>query len=266
MDTRYTGHLYELTEKIAEFGRTQPRREIWERSERFYIPSIHGDYDSEFRDFVAKKVGQGVWGHISYDRSESTHMEPEGPIPPVATPSLDEYKWGVGEEADFIGFLPIFNPINTDWVLRDDVMGYLGPDTPRRATIITHSRMSKRLLLTMDEENRLGRHIGSEMNPQTVALLHGYKSVFAPHPIWSDKPLGPRRVDRWFNSGINGRSGSSRDSPFSWGREQRFQDLSWYYRCNLPGRLYWNFLGWEKDSTGGTNVRGMVLPVTGIRY
>lgn len=249
--------MYEFTEAIASFGRKQPRRGLWERSERFYIPAIHGKYDTEFREFVAEKGGSGVWGRLGYEMQADKLPTPKGPPPPVLLPENDDYQWGVGEDADFTGFLPIFNPYRTNWVLRDDVFGYLGTETPRRATIITHSRVSRRLVLAMDDENLNGRHVGSEMNPQTVALLHGYKAAYAPHPIWSDKPLAPKRMDRWFNSGVNGRSGSSLDSPFSWGREQRFRDLSWYYRCNVPGRLYWNLLGWEKDSTGGPSVSNL---------
>ncbi|KAJ9193925.1 hypothetical protein DTO164E3_7564 [Paecilomyces variotii] len=247
IDTRYTGHLYEFAEKVAEFGRNQPRRGMWERSERFYIPGLHGDYDNEFRKYVDQRVYQAIWGPMPAHDVEN----PTGPQPPVKDYRRDNYNWGVGEEADYISFLPIFNPQNTHWVLRDDVIGYEGITTPRRATIVTHSRLSRRLLQQMHQENLYGRHIGSEMFPQTIALLHGYKALYAPHPIWSDKPWKLERLDRWFNSGINGKSGNTIDSPFSWGREARFEDLSWYYRCNIPGRLYWNFLGWEKDNTGG---------------
>jgi hypothetical protein len=93
--------------------------------------------------------------------------------------------------------------------------------------------------------------MGSEMFPVTVALHHGLKAITAPHPIYSDKNLPPESVDKWFNSGVNGRAGSTKNSPFSWGREARFRDISWYYRANLAGRLYWNFLGWRKEGTGG---------------
>lgn len=254
IDARWTGHHYEFSEGVSAFGRNQPRRGIWERGERFYLPAVHGDFDHDFRQYVAEMGGSGIWGRLGYEAQADKLPIPQGPAPPVLLPEQDNYEWGVGEDADFIGFLPAFNPINTEWILRNDVSGYLGPDTPRRATIITHSRLSRRLLLTMDDENLNGRHVGSEMVPQTVGLMHSYKVTYAPHPIWSDKPLAPRRMDRWFNSGVNGRSGSSPDSPFSWGREHRFKDLSWYYRCNLPGRLYWNFLGWEKDTTGGPDV------------
>ena len=251
IDARFTGHLYELVEKVADFGRKQPRRGIWERNERFYIPEMHGDYDNGFRKFVERQAGTFVWGPLRMPAVAPVPLEPRGPLPPVRPSEADDYEWGVGEDADYIGFLPIFNPQNTDWVIRDEISGYMGPFTPRRATLIAHSRLSRRLLLTMDEENRLGRHMGSELFAQSVALYHSFKAVTVPHPIFSERPMPAHRVNRWFNSGINGRSGSTTDSPFSWGREARFQDLSWYYRANLPGRLYWNFLGWEKEGTGG---------------
>lgn len=258
IDARFTGHMYELVDAIAKFSRNQPRRGIWERSERFYIPEIHGSYDPDFRDFAERSAGQLVWGPLVIDLRPD-NIQPKGPTPPVKWPHEDNYTWGVGEDADYLGFLPIFNPIDTDWVIRNEIIGYLGPETPRRATLITHARVSRRLLLAMDEENLVGRHMGSELFAQSTAILHGFKGVSIPHPIYSDRPMPADRVDRWFNSGVNGRSGSTKDSPFSWGREQRFQDLSWYYRANLPGRLYWNFLGWEKEGTGGKSVSVFLL-------
>ncbi|PGH07518.1 hypothetical protein AJ79_06253 [Helicocarpus griseus UAMH5409] len=248
VDSRFTGHHYEFTNKLAEFGRSQPRRGLWERNARFYIPELHGGYNQGFRSYVQRFERETVWGPVPIDHK---HLRPSGPEPPVESPELDGYEWGVGEDADYIGFLPIFHPIGTEWVIRNEVYGYLGNQTPRRASLITHSRLSRRLILAMDAENLVGRHMGSELFPTSTCLLHGLKAVTAPHPIFSDKQLPPKSRDRWFNPGINGRSGSSKDSPFGWKRESRFVDLSWYYRANLAGRLYWNFLGWRKDWTGG---------------
>jgi hypothetical protein len=194
---------------------------------------------------------EAVWGPLPIGPISMRDTEFVGPSPPVSSPRQDSYAWGVGEEADYIGFLPIFHPIGTDWVIRNEVSGYIGNDTPRRASLITHSRLSRKLLLAMDAENLAGRHMGSEMFPVTVALHHGLKAVTAPHPIYSDKNMPAESVDKWFNSGVNGRAGSTKNSPFSWGREARFRDISWYYRANLSGRLYWNFLGWSKEGTGG---------------
>ena len=201
-----------------------------------------------------------MWGPAPFDFRKP--FQPLGPPPPTQHPHEDNYEWGVGEDADFISFLPIFHPIGTKWVIRNEVWGYPTPNTPRRASVITHYRLSRGLLLAMHEENLAGRHMGSELFPASTALLHGLKAVSVPHPIYSDRDLLAKDVDHWFNSGINGRSGSTEDSPFSWGRETRFRDVSWYYRANLPGRLYWNFLGWEKDGTGGVSVSFQVT-ITG---
>ncbi|PGH34041.1 hypothetical protein GX50_03097 [[Emmonsia] crescens] len=249
LDSRFTGHHFEFADKLADFGRAQPRRGLWERNARFYIPAIHGSYNHAFRNFVQRFEHEAVWGPMPIDHP---HLQPTGPDPPVDSPAKDpNYQWGLGEDADYIGFLPIFHPIGTDWVIRNEVYGYVGDNTARRASVITHSRLSRRLLLAMDQENVFGRHMSSELFPVSTALLHGFKAVAAPHPVYSDKQLPTESVDRWFNPGINGRAGSSKESPFGWKRESRFLDLSWYYRANLAGRLYWNFLGWRKDWTGG---------------
>ncbi|KAK2804707.1 hypothetical protein FQN50_006547 [Emmonsiellopsis sp. PD_5] len=248
MDSRYTGHHYEFVEKVAEFARNQPRRGMWERNARFYIPDMHGHYDYGFRNYVEQFDKEAVWGPVFID---DPNLKPKGPKPPVSEPEKDNYEWGVGEDADYISFLPIFHPIGTDWVIRNEVYGYMGVNTPRRASLITHSRVSRRLLLAMDSENVSGRHMSSELFPGSAALLHGLKAITAPHPIFSDKNFPPQSANKYFNSGVNGRAGSSKDSPFSWRRESRFLDLSWYYRANLAGRLYWNFLGWRKEGTGG---------------
>lgn len=261
VDSRWTGHLYEFVDKTAEWGRRQPRRGMWERNERFYIPSHHGDYDNGFRQFVDQQTTIGIWGPMALPPLDEGHKPPvpRGPSPPVPLPTQDNYEWGVGEEADVLGFLPYFNPQNTDWVIRLQVYGYLKGDTPRRAGLIIHNRLSRRLIMAMDHENLEGRHMGSEMFAPSTALIHGLKALTVPHPVFADRLLPGNRVSRWWNSGINGRTGNTPDSPFSWGRESRFTDVSWYYHCNLPGRLYWNFIGWEKDGTGGPDVSGISM-------
>lgn len=253
IDSRYTGHMYELLEKMSAFGRKQPRKGIWERSERFYVPEVHGNYDTDFRHFVETHTDQdtAVWGPVAVPE-----VTPLGPKPPVPHPSQDNYEWGVGEEADFITLLPIFNPDGTNWVIRDDVFGYQNwIGTPRRTTIITQTRISKRLLHAMHVENSAGRHMASEMFPQSVALHHGLKAVHAPHPIYSEQAWTPKRLDSWFNICDAQGSGGCQESPFGWGREHRFDSLSWYYRCDFPGKIYWNWLGWKAgEFPGGREV------------
>jgi hypothetical protein len=250
-DTRYTGHYYNLLEKLPRFAKAQPRRGLWERNERYYIPSYHGRY-SKFVKMVEKSTENNtVWGapHV-------VNVNYIGAAPPVNDPKDDKYVWGVGEDADYITLSPIFNPVNTSWPGKNDVWGYDGPEqTPRRATIGTQSRCSKKLLDTMHDENKKGNHISSEMTPQTVSLLHGLKAVYAPIPMYFDRSWPGESLQRYFNPGPEGQSGSTEESPFSWGREVRFQGSTWYYRATSPQRLYNNWLGWEDSGIGGPEVR-----------
>ncbi|KAM3074484.1 hypothetical protein ACMFMF_006493 [Clarireedia jacksonii] len=251
LDTRYTGHHYDLLEKLGKFATAQPQKYLWERNERYYIPSIHGNFDTDFRDNVAKASGKNtVWGAPTV-----ANVTPIGPSPPIANPDQDNYIWGVGEDADYISVAPMFNPNGTGWIGRNDVWGYGGRDnTPRRATIITHSRVSKKLLKVMHEENLKGNHVSSEMTPQTVALLHGLKAVYAPMPIFFDRAWNGTSLERWFNPGSQGQSGSTAESPFGWGKEKRFLGSTWYYRAIPPARLYNNWMGWEDHGIGGPEV------------
>ncbi|QSZ32977.1 hypothetical protein DSL72_002561 [Monilinia vaccinii-corymbosi] len=251
MDTRYTGHHYDLLERLAKFGKNQPRKYLWERNERYYVPSVHGTYDTEFRKTVERLSGKyTIWAP-----PKVANVVPIGPVPPVPDQSQDNYEWGVGEDADYISVAPMFNPNGTGWVGKNDVWGFSGRnDTPRRTTIITHSRCSKKLLDAMHTENLKGNHVSSEMTPQTIALFHGLKAVYAPLPIFFDRAWNGTSLNKWFNPGPNGESGSSSDSPFGWGKEKRFLGMTWYYRAIPPARLYNNWMGWEDHGIGGTEV------------
>ncbi|KAI1773365.1 hypothetical protein F4818DRAFT_105617 [Hypoxylon cercidicola] len=251
IDARVTGHNYDFVEKLATFAKRQPRRGLWERNERYYIPSIHGDYDTTFREEVERVSGKDtVWGPLKLP-----FVNPVGPKPPVAKPEDDNYKWGVGEEADLITVAPIFNPINSSWISGNELWGFNDSthettDLPRRATIVTHSRVSKRLLDIMHVENLRGNHISSEMVTQTIALLHGLKAVYAPMPVFFDRPWKGKDLARWFNGGPKGESGGI-GSAMGWGREARYRGTTWYYRANPPQRMYLNFMGWEDTDVGG---------------
>jgi hypothetical protein len=251
LDTRYTGHHYDFLEKLVAFAQAQPRKGLWERNERYYIPSVHGPYDTKFRKTVEKLSGsQSIWG-----AAYMPTVKPVGPSRPIDDPKYDDYEWGVGEEADYISLAPIFDPANTTWPGRDDVWGYDGADrTPRRATIGTQSRCSRKLLEAMHAENLEGNHVSSEMTPQTVALLHGLKAVYAPMPVFFDRAWNGEILEKYFNPGPNGVSGSSEESPFSWGKESRFNGSTWYYRAVPPKRLYNNWMGWEDSGIGGPEV------------
>lgn len=251
IDARVTGHNYDFVEKLVAFAKRQPRRGLWERNERYYIPSIHGDYNTDFRKEVERVSGDDtVWG-----APKLPFVNPVGPKPPVTKPEDDNYKWGVGEEADLITVAPIFNPLNSSWISGNELWGFNDSthettDLPRRATIVTHSRVSKRLLDIMHVENVRGNHISSEMVTQTVALLHGLKAVYAPMPVYFDRPWQGKDLAKWFNGGQKGESGGI-GCAMGWGREARYRGTTWYYRANPPQRLYLNLMGWEDTGIGG---------------
>lgn len=253
LDSRVTGHHYEFLEKLVAFAKKQPRRGLWERNERYYIPGVHGDYDTEFRDEVESHAVNGsVWGP-----PDLPFIKPIGPKPPVKSPKDDDFEWGVGEEADLITLAPIFNPIDSGWIMGNDILGYNDStheslDVPRRATIITQSRVSRRLLNIMHAENLRGNHVFSEMTAQTVALLHGLKAVYAPIPVFFDRPWTSKQLAKWFNGGWNGESGGV-GSAMGWGQEARFAGSTWYYRANPPQRMYLNWMGWEDTEIGGSD-------------
>ena len=142
LDSRYTGHHYDLLEKLATFGKAQPRKGLWERNERFYVSSVHGPYDSAFRKSVEIASGSDtIWGS-----PPNVSVRSSGPVSPTIDSKEDKYAWGVDENADLISLSPIFNPINTTWFAKDGVFGYGGPEhIPRRASIGTHSRVVKKV-------------------------------------------------------------------------------------------------------------------------
>lgn len=251
MDSRAIGHHYDMLTRFEEFAKRQPRKGLWERNERFYIPSSHGEYDTTYRKFVEKVSGKNtVWGP-----PDLPFIKPVGPKPPVSSPSKDNYEWGVGEEADLITLSPIFDPVDSNWILRDQVWQYndtkhKSKDLPRRATIVTQSRLSRRLLEAMHDENKKGNHVGSEMAANTVALLHGLKAVYDPMPVFMDRPFPPQNLQRWFNPGPGGVSGGP-GSATGWGLEHRFQGITWYYRSVPPQRMYNHWMGYSDANIGG---------------
>lgn len=250
LDSRYTGHHYKLLENLGMFADMQPRKGLWERNERFYIPQLYGAYDSQFRYAVELKYAGSstVWG--AYKTTSVVH--PVGPVPPVAEATDDNYEWGLLEHADFISLAPIFNPVGTKWTNKDDVWGYDGPEgTPRRASVIKQCRCSKKLLEIMHAENLEGNHISSEMAPPTVALLHGLKAVYAPHPVFLDREWEGRSLERWFNPGEKGESGSHENSPFGEGVDERFKGFSWGQKAEVPRKIYNHWMGREDGGMGG---------------
>jgi hypothetical protein len=119
----------------------------------------------------------------------------------------------VGEEADLITVNPTFNASNLGWVFSRDITGYdrRFPIPPRRTALVTAGRLLKRLLKAMHDEMLSFSHSAfAEMYPPTVALHHGPKTVYAPHPVYFDRRWPLEEVGKGFNAGKFGSTGGTR--------------------------------------------------------
>lgn len=249
MDMRYSGHYYEFHNGVAEWAKKQPRRGLWERNEKFWIPSYHGSWEN-FTRFVDQETldngGTPVWGPMSFPNSGMLESPPENQPPRGYLD--DNFEWGVGEDADYIAFNPIFDPGKTNWVFRKDISGYdLNlPIPPRRCAIVTVARLSRKLLDMMHEETYIGKHSAfPEMWPPTVAVHHGFKAVYAPHPVYFDRKWPLDYMDQIFNYPEN-----KINSPFGWG-EHNWLGSSYYYNSGFSGAMWRRWLGERENDEGG---------------
>lgn len=283
MDVRYTGHHYDLFSKIEDWARVQPRKGLWERSSRFYLPSVHGSWE-DFRQMSRvqsemgtttpdnmwdslpghkdkaeksekKKGSKPIWGPVRPADEEDWYNPENDPKPPTSY-EKDRNEWGVGEEADLISLNPIFDPEGTTWLLANDITGYnkndrSKPMPPRRAHIVTASRLSRRLLMTMHHETAHKKHFAfPEMWPATVAFQHGLKAVFAPHPQFVDREWPTEYFGAVLNAGKDGSSGGARSSVFGQ-REHNLRGLTWFYNSGFGPNLYKRWLGLKVNNDGG---------------
>lgn len=287
-DARYTGNHYNFLEQISAFSKSLPRKHLWERNARFYMPEEHGnwpsylaDTDAAIENATAAGTMTPVWGPLKGVDTQ----DPVGPWPPTDQED-DNYSWGVGEEADLITLQPIWDPSMTEWSYRHKIWNFepgVRPifdsndpvaegfyhrgytNLPRRVFINTVARFSKRMLHAMHIENLAGRSMQAEMWPATVALHHGLKAVYAPHPIWSDHKWPSWYANAIFNTdnGKTARWGQEIDSPYNHDREANFRGWSWYYSTNFPKVLYRRWLGWKGDDGGLGKLGGEDFEVNG---
>ncbi|KAL3420740.1 hypothetical protein PVAG01_07185 [Phlyctema vagabunda] len=277
IDIRYTGHYYNLFSKIGSWTKEQPRKGLWERSSRFYVPSVHGSWE-DFKQMVRVQTDMGtdspnnMWSALNGAKSAAELPKGDKPIwgperpqdpedwfetendpKPPTTYEKDKYVWGVGEEADLISFNPLFDPAGTTWLLATDITGYNNSEglPPRRAAIVTSSRMSRRLLTTMHRETAYKKHHAfSEMWAPTAALHHGYKAVYVPHPMYVDREWPTEYLASVMNAGRNGATGGARTSVFG-EREHNLKGMTWYYNAGFAPNLWKRWLGFKVNNEGG---------------
>lgn len=260
MDIRYSGHYWEFNTKIGEWAKKQPRKGLWERSRRFYIPEYHGNYQN-FTQFVERETRDKdiaendversgpvpIWGPVQDFANRAMLAPPNETVPPRSYEE-DNYEWGVGEDADLITFNPLFDPSLTNWVFSWDVTGYNRslPIPPRRAAIITVARLSRRLLNIMHEEVwRMKHTMFPEMWPPAVCMHHGLKAVYVPHPVYFDRDWELGHMNNVFNY-----PKAIWDSPFGWG-EHNLLGSSFYYNSGFAGALWRRWLGQWENGEGG---------------
>lgn len=249
LDLRYTGHYYEFFSSSAQWADKQPRKYLWERNERFWIPGLHGRY-TDFMEHVAEETiasqEPSPWGPMINDGIVSTTTYPP------TTMERDNYEWGVGEAADLITFSPLFDPAKNAWSLRYDITGYNDTVPPRRTSIITVGRLSRRLLQAMHEEVSRNKHtMFPEMFPGSIALHHGLKAVYIPHPIYFDRRWPLERLDSVFNY-----AETPELSVYYWPHiegtsEHNFFTSTYYYNTKFGPQLWHRWLGQEDDGIGG---------------
>ncbi|ODQ50638.1 hypothetical protein SAICODRAFT_73151 [Saitoella complicata NRRL Y-17804] len=151
---------------------------------------------------------------------------------PWDTDSSDE---GIGEEADYIAFGPIFDPRGSRWYFESDIVNWpLERETPRRASIITNGRLSRRLLLEMHRINsQERRHIMCESFGLSVAFMNDWKAVYVPHPQYLER--------KWdvgvFQSAVN-------DKQF-FRHEYDMWLTTYYFDAHFAKKLY---DGWRKEA------------------
>ncbi|KAH0611989.1 uncharacterized protein H6S33_010041 [Morchella sextelata] len=274
VDARYTGHWYQFFEQISSWAKKQPRKHLWERNERFYIPEVHGSY-ANFSETISKTIpkNSSIWGP---PQVETVTIHPDDPVPPFATAEEDvNAEWGVGEDADLLTMNPIFDPEGTDWGLSPDTTGYgtyteasyrynqdprkdrlkepsppppgtpTGP--PRRTAIVAISRLSRRLLNRMHWENAVQGHtMFSEMWPASCAFQHGLKAVFVPHPTYIDRQWPAEHLEKTFNMGVYGGQ-----TVFGEANQYNFLGSTWFYVSGFPAVLWTRWLGGEAHNDGG---------------
>ncbi|KAI0389225.1 hypothetical protein F5Y17DRAFT_473271 [Xylariaceae sp. FL0594] len=257
MDMRWLGSYYELFDRIGKWAAKQSRVGAWERAARYYIPGFHGAWEN-FTNFVQSGMltsgKKPILGPIPF-AGRVTLQQGETPMPDSCADGIGSPECGVGEDADLIALNPIFDVEDSGWVFASDVTGYdtTLPKPPRRCSIVTASRLSRRLLTSMHEETwRLHHSMFSEMFPASVALHRGLKAVYAPHPVYIDRDWPQGEIDRAFNGGEE-HSTSGRGSPFDLNNEHNHKGTSWYYNSEFAGLLWRRWLGYAQMDGCGRN-------------
>ncbi|KAH0278020.1 hypothetical protein KCU91_g2797, partial [Aureobasidium melanogenum] len=259
MDARFTGNVAKMLMNAGDWAKRQPRKNLWERNGRWFIPALWKDYasfsahvDEEFED-------KGIWGPHPY---AEFYLDPQGPKPPTERNDI----WGVGEEAELITLSPLIDPVSTKWTYESTVHGFEPAlYLPRRMAMVSMTRTSRRLLrLISHEQRQTGSWVVSESTPETWSLLHGLKAVYVPHLVafnmdtYSETPReqGPE-LDRMIHKGPAWNSAGGEHAGLLWCPdvglpEHKWLKASYFYWAGDAPRVWWAY-------TNGTCTYPLVL-------
>ncbi|KAI9712732.1 MAG: hypothetical protein M1820_001354 [Bogoriella megaspora] len=198
MDVRFTGHAGAYLNSLSKFARNEPRKQSHERARYYYMPAVHGSY-SEYVSLVdLSESGKGIWGGI-----QIPDINPIGPTPPRSKPERDDFKWGVGEEADLIVSNACYDvkDMDNEWTYKHWIYGFhLAEDTPRFGCPSALTRVSWNLLNAVHyAQVHHRKRLQSEATLPSFALWHGLKASFPPQPWFQLEPCDPKDMDRYFN-------------------------------------------------------------------
>lgn len=208
MDLRFSGHAGHLLQAAGLFSRHEPRKQAAQRT-TFFCTETYKSYDS-----LIVAVNASLDGHDPYYTGIRI---PEVPSPnglkvnppPTEDARDDDFKWGVGEDADCMLLDATLNvTLGEDFLFKSFVYNFTqGIDTPRLHSPPAMGRQSRNLLAAVHDAQRLqGLAIPGESTMPSFALYHGMKISFAPLPIYGQNQgaFGHGTyptLDYWANAG-----------------------------------------------------------------
>lgn len=243
LDIRFVGHAGKMLDALAEFAKQEPRKQARERASYTLIPQVHNTYAN-----LAALVNSSLGGASSYWRGvEIPDIDPIGPDPPVPDASLDNFAWGVGEDADLILMSGAMNATLADeWVYRHWVHGFIhGDDTPFLSSAPAISRCSWNLLNAIHEAQvTKGLNIPSEATPVSFALWHGLKVSRPPLPIYAESAhlYSAEDVNKFVNGGLP----SPDHDGMAWGMNSYGRAPDSRFFQDLPVQGLGPSFGWNK--------------------
>ena len=275
MDSRLTGNTLNYLEAVSRFAKASPRKQALERGSFRYIPEIHGKYEELLAMVNSSVEGTGIWGPLRIPEIK----KPIGPSPPSTDPTHDPFRWGVGEEADFIPTVPCKSlPLTTSWLFNDTISGFsAGVMAPRLFCPQAVSRMSWKLLNAVHTALiEQGLYIPSEATMPSFVLWHGLKYSQPPQPWFiqarEDIPQDAASIDEI----VNGSPPQATYGGFAFGSNSYDEQVldhynwhteqSWHWRSQLPSDIMNKWLGDDRAPMDGTKLADILYEQDGHIY